>query len=469
MSRIGPLGTLAPEQISAVNRLTAIGKAIAQNNVRIATLKRINTAADDPSGLVTALRLQGEIETLDAVSNNLSAATALVESASSTATEIADQLSQARAIALEVAGGSLSSEEIAGKQVELDAILRGIDTLAGTEYNGRRLLDGSSSFVVTGVDNDDITNVEVLDKQTASDVAVSITVTSTATRATNSYTDGALSGDATLILNGPSGTATISLEDGATTQEITDAFNAVSYLTGITATRVNASEVDFATVDYGSAAEMTITTTDGDFETTSSGTTTGTDAVAEINGQTVTGDGSRFTVSTSEISLSLALDPAVSGEVEAFTVSGSGLEFVISSSTANSVRLGMPKLNTANLGGIYGTLTSVMSGGANSLTSGNAAAGLRILDEAARQASIAASRLGSFEQYTLGSATTLTAKLKESVTQALTDRAGTNVALETSLLTNNQLLQQATFQSLQLFGERNYDVLALLQSASARF
>lgn len=469
MSRIGAMGVLAPEQLSAVYRLQEIGRAIAQNNQRISTLKRINFASDDPAGMVTASRLESELEALDATSQNLSKATALVDTAATAAGQIVDSLAQARAVALEVAGGTLSSSEIAGKQVELDTLLRGIDTLAAAELNGRRLIDGSSSDLVSGVDTSKITNVEVLDKQTASDVAVSISVQSTATRATNSYTGGTLGADATITITGPSGSGTVSLANGDTTQDITDAFNSVSYLTGITATRINANEVDFATVNYGSAATMNFDVTDGTFNRTTSGETAGTDAVAIINGQTVTGDGSQFTYNTSDISLTVAVDPTVSGTISSFTVGGDGLEFAVGSGAASTARLSMPQLNTAGLGGIHGTLTSVMSGGANSLTGGNAAAAIRIIDEASRQATIAQSRLASFQEYTLGSASTLTAKTKENVTKALNDVAGTNIALETSLLANNQLLQAATYQALQMFGERNQSVLSLLSATASKF
>lgn len=469
MSRIGTLGSLAPEQLSAIYRLQQIGKAIAQNNLRISTMKRINSAADDPSGLVTAARLQNQLQVLDATADNLTQATSLVDTASATAGKIVDQLAAARAIVLNVAGGTLTSSQVAGKQVELDTILRGVDTLSGTEFNGRRLVDGSSSFRTTGVDTTKIKDIEILDKQSASDVAVSINVTTTATQAANSYTGGTLGASATVTLTGPAGTGTVSLASGNTTQNITDAFNAVTYLTGVTATRIDANQVDFKSVDYGTAAKMTFSVTSGTFATISSGTTAGTNAIATINGQSVTGDGSRFTVNANQTLLSVSLDPAASGVLSSFTVTGDGLSFVIGERASSTARIGMPQLSTGFLGGVYGTLSSIMTGGTNSLTGTNAATALRILDEASRQATIGRSRVASFEKYTLQSTSSIVAKTKENVSSALQSINGTDVALESALLANNRLLQQATYQSLQMFSERGQDVLALLKATAARF
>jgi flagellin len=468
MAGLSSISLLDPQQVAAITRLQQIGRAIAQNNERLTTLRRINSASDDPAGLVSASRLESELGVLDATSRDLARATSLIETASTAAGGIVTQLSQARTIALAVAGGTLSAAQVAGKQTEFDAIIRAIDSLAATEFNGRRLLDGSSSFRTVGVDSTKIDDVEVLDKQTAADVAVSINVATQATQAANSYTGGTLGAAATVNVNGPQGTAAVSLANGATTQDITDAFNAVSYLTGVSATRIDASQVDFKTVAYGTSARLSFDTTAGTFNLTTSGTTAGTDAIATINGQTVTGDGSRFTVNTNQTSLVVAVAPTVSGAVSPFPVSGKGLQFVLGENVASAARVGLPELTSARLNSVYGTLRSVMSGGANSLTSGKAAEAIRIIDDALTQATVAQAALGSFQKYTLAPAATVASKTREHVSKAFNAIAGTDVALETTLLANNQLLQQATVQSLAMFTQQRQTVLSLLTSLASK-
>lgn len=465
---ISSIGLLDPQQLTAITRLSQIGKAIAENNKRISTLRRINSASDDPAGLVSMTRLEGELSALSASSTGLTRANSLIDTAADAAGKIVDQLTEARTLALAVAGGTLSSSEIAGKQIEFDSILRTIDNLSQSEFNGRRLLDGSSSFSAHGVDASKIKDLQILDKQTADDVAVSVQVTAAATKASNSYTGGTLAGAANVTISGPQGTATVSLGAGATTDDIANAFNAASYLTGVTATKINASQVNFSTVAYGSAAEISFETTSGTFNLTTSGTVAGTDATATINGQTVTGDGATFTVNTEQTALRIAVDPSLGTTSTSFTVSGEGLQFVLGPNVSSAARIGMPELNTASLNSVFGTLHSTASGGANSLISGNAANAIRIIDDALLTATVAESRLGSFSKYTLGSAKTIVDKTTENVSAALNAVAGVNVALETSLLANNQLLQQATAQSLLMFNEQRQNLLSLLTNFAAK-
>lgn len=466
---ISSLSLLDSHQISTILRLRQIGQAIAKNTERISTLKRINSAADDPAGLITASRLQSQLDTLEVTSRGISRADSLVATAADASSQIVDQLIEARSLTLAAAGGSLSSSEIAANQAQVDQILRSVDRLAGTEFGGRRLLDGSSGFGATGVDSTKIASVEVLDKQTADNVSVSINVTTQATQAQNSYTGGTLGAGATLQIAGPEGTTAISLDSGATTTDIAEAFNSVTALTGITATRIDASRVDFKTADYGSEADLEISTTEGSFNLTTSGTVSGTDAVATINGQTVTGDGSTFTVTTDQATIRIAVNPTVSGVVSPFSVTGEGMIVTLGEDPSSAARFGLPTLSTGTLNSTAGALRSIASGGVNSLTSGNAANAARILGQALDRALRAESTLGSFQKYTLGSAGAVIDSTREHVADALNSVAGADVALETSLLTTNRLLQAATLGSLQIFNQQQQSVFNLLSDVAKGF
>src|SRR5690606_21736352 len=58
MGRIGGIGSLSSGQLSALFRIRQIGAAIEQNTQRLSTLKRINSAKDDPAGLISATLLR---------------------------------------------------------------------------------------------------------------------------------------------------------------------------------------------------------------------------------------------------------------------------------------------------------------------------------------------------------------------------------------------------------------------------
>jgi flagellin-like hook-associated protein FlgL len=269
-------------------------------------------------------------------------------------------------------------------------------------------------------------------------------------------------------VTGPSGSAVVSLSNGATTDAIATAFNSVTYLTGVAATKVNGTTVNFNTTNYGSAAKFSIAATSGTFNTTTSGTVAGTDAHATINGQAVTGSGSVFTVTTNQTTLQIAVNPAVSGALQSFTVSGNGLQFVLGENSANSVRYGLPALNTAALGGISGTLTSVSSSGTNSLIGGNSTAALNIINNALNQAIIAQASLGGFQKYTLSAASSVATNTQLNVTSALNAVQGIDAATVSSQLANEQLLQQTTSTALQLFNTQQQNLVSILLGLTSK-
>ncbi len=466
MTSVYGIGSLGTDQIRALNRLTRITRDISTTTQRLATGKRINSSKDDPSGVIEAALLKEELLAAEASLQSVTQASALISTADSTASEVVSNLQAARALVLEAAGGTLTSDEIASNQTQVDSILSSLNTLSRTSFNNQRLLDGSSGYRTTGVNSAQIDDVDVLEKSASGDVSISINVSSVATQGTDSYTSGALAADATLLITGPRGSASISLSSGATTQDITDAFNDATYLTGITATRIDANQVDFNTEDYGSDATVSIEAVSGTFNTT--GATAGTDVSATVNGQTVSASGTRLNVNTSEVAMVVELDPAATGALTSFTVTGDGLEFVVGTSANETARIGLPTLTTASLGGVDGTLSSIVSGGANTLTGGNAATALRIIDDAILDATRSQAVIGAFQAYTLDSSARVLESTIENVTASLSAVEDADIAVETSRLANQQLLQSSVFEALSISNLNEQNVLKLLSALTLR-
>jgi flagellin-like hook-associated protein FlgL len=361
-------------------------------------------------------------------------------------------------------GGSTPSE-VTANQSELDTILDSIDRLSRTEFNGQRLLDGSRSYRLSGVDTSTIFDVDVIAKNATSDVDVNIDVTTAATQANDDYRDGTLSQDTTLTVTSPSGTATISLSSGSNTFDIQDAFNAVSAQTGITASRRNGNRVNFETLAYGSSATVEIQATQGTFDTSSGGNAAGTDAIATINGAQVTGSGSTFSHLSSDISLVIDVDPTAVGPLPTFVVSGSPVEVVLGASINDKASVGLPDVGLSSLGGVAGDLNSLRNGGVNALDGTNPGTALSIIDDSISEVTLAQTRIGAFQKYTLGSSERVLTSTIENLSESLSQIEDADVALETALLTNNQLLQQSTFQALSIASLENANVLGLLQAA----
>ncbi len=466
MSRIGALNNLSSVSLQLLHGLSAATRGVDDSTLRLSTLKKINQSSDDPSGLAFASRLETELGSIATVSSNVVRAKSLINTADTAAADIVDKLTAARTLALAVAGGTLSASDKLSKQSELDDLLSGIDRAAQTEFDGKRLLDGTSGFRTSSVNTAQFLDVDVISKQSTSDVTVNVNVTTTALKGTKAYTGGALGGATTLEVTGASGTATLELASGATTQEITDAFNGVSYLTGVKATRIDANEVDFSTVDYGSAAKITITPITGSFTTT--GTGTGRDAVATVNGRSVTANGTAFSVATGQVSLQFDVAAAASGALTAFTVSGNGLEFQVSPNVYDTARIGLANFTTASLGGTAGKVSSLRSGQANAIDTGDPVTAIQVIDQALSEARSAQVRIGSFSKYTLDSAANLLDKQAEKVSAAHSDLMDVNIAEESARLTARKLQQQSAVQALQIFQLGSDNLLSTLQAIALR-
>jgi len=107
---------------------------------------RINTAADDPSGLAIATNLQTQVDGFNqAVQNvqNANNAAQVAEGALQTTTDI---LQRIRSLAVEAASDINSNSDRQNLQVEVSQLLLEVNRISqNTNFNGQALLDGSHS------------------------------------------------------------------------------------------------------------------------------------------------------------------------------------------------------------------------------------------------------------------------------------------------------------------------------------
>ena len=105
---------------------------------------RVNSAADDPSGLAIAVNLQNQAAGFDTANLNVqdaSNAANVADGALSTVTAI---LQRARSLAIEAANTITSFTDRQALQAEVVQLLQEINTIStGTNFNGQALLDGS--------------------------------------------------------------------------------------------------------------------------------------------------------------------------------------------------------------------------------------------------------------------------------------------------------------------------------------
>jgi flagellin len=111
---------------------------------QLATGLRINRAADDAAGMAIAAQMTAELNGLNQAGRNARDAVSLVQTAEGSMNEIGDMMQRMRTLAVQAGNDTYGASERSAIQQEVNQLQNEITRVTGTsEFNGRRLLDGS--------------------------------------------------------------------------------------------------------------------------------------------------------------------------------------------------------------------------------------------------------------------------------------------------------------------------------------
>jgi flagellin len=111
---------------------------------RLSSGLRINTAADDPSGLAIAESLQAQVNGFDQGARNVQDATNAAQVAEGALQTTTDILQRIRTLAVEGASDITSTDDRKNLQAEVQQLLLEVNRISqNTNFNGQNLLDGS--------------------------------------------------------------------------------------------------------------------------------------------------------------------------------------------------------------------------------------------------------------------------------------------------------------------------------------
>ncbi len=114
---------------------------------------RINSAADDPSGLAIAESLQAQVNGFDQASQNVQDATNAAQVADGALSTTTDILQRIRTLAVEGASDIVSTNDRSNLQAEVQQLLLEVNRISqNTNFNGQALLDGSHAGFQQEVD-----------------------------------------------------------------------------------------------------------------------------------------------------------------------------------------------------------------------------------------------------------------------------------------------------------------------------
>ena len=485
---------------------TNISSLVAQNTLnratddlntrleRLSTGLRINRGSDDPSGLIASERLRSEIRATDQAVDNAERASNVIATTEGALAEVSNLLTSIKALTIQAANtGAFSPAEIEANQLEIDSAVQSITRISNTaSFAGLNLLDGSLGFVTSGADATKVNDIEVHGANFGLDtsIPVSVEVLGAAEKASlflsggNATFPGALEESVTLEVIGATGGTTFNLVSGTGLADVASAINQVRDATGVTARLVNdanpASGMVFESEGYGQSEFVSVNVLDGgeNFVTLSSAGATaaaavardeGVDVLATVNGNVAEGDGLDLTLASVTLDVDMVLTSGTAttvGSGTSFTITGGGALFQVGPevNSLQQVGFGIGSVAASRLGNdALGVLSSLVTGGGNSLVEGRAREASQIIDLASQQVATLRGRLGAFERNTLDTGARSQQAALENLTASESAIRDADFAEESAALTRAQILQQANTSTLALANQSAQNVLSLLQ------
>ncbi|MGE5380684.1 MAG: flagellin [Methylocystaceae bacterium] len=141
------------QNIPALNtyrNLSGNQNMVAKSLEKLSSGLRINKAADDAAGLAISEKMRAQIRGLDQASRNAQDGISLIQTAEGALNETHSILQRMRELANQAANDTNTANDRQEIQKEIDQLITEIDRIGNTtEFNTKKLLDGSTSAITT--------------------------------------------------------------------------------------------------------------------------------------------------------------------------------------------------------------------------------------------------------------------------------------------------------------------------------
>jgi flagellin len=503
---------------------------LGQSLERLSTGLRINRGKDDPAGLIASQNLRAEMKGLDQAIKNAERADQVVNITEGGLGEVSSLLNELQALITQTANtGGLSTEELEANQLQIDSILQTIDRIAGaTAFQGKKLLNGNIDYQTTNISDqigafkvngaklgfNETRDVDVLVTASAQIAGLLLEFGATTIDLGEASGGGTEAPNASLVLEiaGNEGARQLSFSSSTSVANIRDAINSFSDVTGVRAvvsannTSIRLESTQFGTEEFVSLKVIdsggidtgtdigvyTLNATNTQaadpgsrvtFASLNNGITDfGQDVRATINGIVATTKGTRVSINTDFLDVSINLNYDITGggsgaaqlgSINAMRILGGGADFQLASrvNIAGKVSLGVSNVAARELGRTdyttgSGTSTyflSDMVGGKDlNVINGDLTAAQKVVDTAIRDVSTLRGRLGAFQQNVIGATIRSVGISLENTTAAESMIRDADFASETAELTRSQILVTSATQILGIANTQPQSALQLL-------
>ena len=230
--------TVINTNIGATIARNAIGtneRAMATSMERLSTGLRINSAKDDAAGLAIATRMTAQVSTLDMGVRNANDAISMIQTVEGASKEISNMLVRMKELAVQANSETYSTTDTDALNLEYQALLAEITRVqANTKWNGMALMDNATAGTANTVSvqlGDSANNVTIKDWSITGSGSVLNGLTGTAIT------------DTTRALATTKATAAITALDTAITAATTEQAKYGSYISSLTHTVDNLTNV----------------------------------------------------------------------------------------------------------------------------------------------------------------------------------------------------------------------------------
>ncbi|MDR2115817.1 MAG: hypothetical protein LBP87_05485, partial [Planctomycetaceae bacterium] len=151
-------------EMRSVFSYNRISNEIANSMRRLETGQRINTAQDDPSGLIVREVLRTDIKGIQSAQKNVSQANSLLTIAESGMNNIASLLTGVQGTDDTGLLGLIYDNQLSAgeKKSMISDVLNTIDSIArSTTYNGRQIINGALAYNYSGVEASKLANLRI--------------------------------------------------------------------------------------------------------------------------------------------------------------------------------------------------------------------------------------------------------------------------------------------------------------------
>lgn len=456
--------------LTAHRQLAATDNALSKSIERLSSGFKINSAGDDPAGLVISEKLRAQVSGLNQAIKNAGDAVNMVKTAEGALAEVNRLLRSMRDLAVHAANTATNdTASLAADQAQVASALDSINKISSeTQFGGKKLLDGSAGVVATvkgsAVVSADLSKAPLT--QSLTNIAISLTGGSTQVAAkaqiTGSVDLNADLSDKTITING------VTIQGGADEASTLQNINNVANLTGVVATVDGSDHLVLTQKNYGSAYRIDITG-GTDIFGSASAAAVGADAKATVKAgannvtDALWDKGSGTVIKDSygnAIQLTDAAAEAASTYADQLDVAVGSMTFQVGAYAGQTRSLNIASAHTSQLGLANGT--SVVSLSLIDVST-NAQDAIVVLDKAIADVSSLRASLGATQKNTLESSVNSLSVASENIAASESTIRDTDMAAEMVEFTKYQILQQAGTAMLAQANQAPQALLSLLR------